>query len=654
VQLLSKKLDITPDQLKDFIIIANYAAKESSKLLDIRYHHFIRTLEGAYVTFKPEKTLTVQPRTETEIDEQKYRCFKISVCQYCGEIYLIGYINKKDHTFNQSNRMSGSYFMIIDEQFLKIRTDEDGDEEKYLKDLYTLCCKCGSIYHSKAAHPAGKCNCSAEYSIQLFEVKPKDGQVRLHRCEYCKATNPRGSIIRGFYIGQNAAAAVIGSSLYEQMPVKQHEVIRQKPRMGRAYAQKVIKDVKQLLIFSDSRQDAAYFAPYFQFTYQNIIRRRIVFHSARALCESYHDRPIPFISLLNKVAESLEIYQQASPEDAKKEAWKVLLYEMRGRDRNGLVNLGVLSFSVDSDFDDGYDPFNTEELRIIDSLMMDGFLSESAIAFPSSINFTQDDYQYFMYHGARAGFSPGVKNQDIYKPGYSIQYWLAKTSNSRMDYLARTKQFSDKKEVESFLHTYWDAKEGEYLESINGLYMLKPEKIFIRVTGFHNQEWYVCDVCGRVTEKNYNNTCPHFRCNGKLLEIDPQALKQYHREHLTGADFYPMKVKEHTAQLNPKQAAAYQESFINGDINVLSSSTTFEMGVDVGELETIFMRNMPPTPSNYIQRAGRAGRRSNSAAYALTFCRLSNHDLTFFNNPDWRCTECSTNPFLHQLVYFFS
>jgi hypothetical protein len=223
-----------------------------------------------------------------------------------------------------------------------------------------------------------------------------------------------------------------------------------------------------------------------------------------------------------------------------------------------------------------------------------------------------------------------------------------------MDYLARTKQFSDKKEVESFLHTYWDAKEGEYLESINGLYMLKPEKIFIRVTGFHNQEWYVCDVCGRVTEKNYNNTCPHFRCNGKLLEIDPQALKQYHREHLTGADFYPMKVKEHTAQLNPKQAAAYQESFINGDINVLSSSTTFEMGVDVGELETIFMRNMPPTPSNYIQRAGRAGRRSNSAAYALTFCRLSNHDLTFFNNPDWRCTECSTNPFLHQLVYFFS
>ena len=53
----------------------------------------------------------------------------------------------------------------------------------------------------------------------------------------------------------------------------------------------------------------------------------------------------------------------------------------------------------------------------------------------------------------------------------------------------------------------------------------------------------------------------------------------------------------------------------------MSCSTTFEMGVDVGSLETVFMRNMPPMPANYAQRAGRAGRSSQSAAFALTFCK---------------------------------
>ena len=47
------------------------------------------------------------------------------------------------------------------------------------------------------------------------------------------------------------------------------------------------------------------------------------------------------------------------------------------------------------------------------------------------------------------------------------------------------------------------------------------------------------------------------------------------------------------------------DDFKKKRINVLSCSTTFEMGVDVGDLETVFLRNVPPLPSNYAQRAGR-------------------------------------------------
>jgi superfamily II DNA/RNA helicase len=57
------------------------------------------------------------------------------------------------------------------------------------------------------------------------------------------------------------------------------------------------------------------------------------------------------------------------------------------------------------------------------------------------------------------------------------------------------------------------------------------------------------------------------------------------------------------------------------------------MGVDIGSLESVVLRNVPPETANYVQRAGRAGRRNSSAALILTFARRRSHDLTFFAEP---------------------
>ncbi|MBF6126617.1 hypothetical protein IU504_13890 [Nocardia brasiliensis] len=68
-------------------------------------------------------------------------------------------------------------------------------------------------------------------------------------------------------------------------------------------------------------------------------------------------------------------------------------------------------------------------------------------------------------------------------------------------------------------------------------------------------------------------------------------------------------------------------------MNVLSCSTTFELGVDVGELQSVLLRNMPPTTANYVQRAGRAGRRTDSAALVVTYAQRRSHDLTRYSDP---------------------
>ena len=94
-----------------------------------------------------------------------------------------------------------------------------------------------------------------------------------------------------------------------------------------------------------------------------------------------------------------------------------------------------------------------------------------------------------------------------------------------------------------------------------------------------------------------------------------------------------MRVEEHTAQLESKKGRRYQNDFKRGNINVLSCSTTFEMGIDLGDLQGIVLSNIPPTVANYKQRAGRAGRRTSGTAFILSWASDRPHDQTYFTAP---------------------
>ncbi|MCG6399330.1 DEAD/DEAH box helicase [Vibrio fluvialis] len=95
------------------------------------------------------------------------------------------------------------------------------------------------------------------------------------------------------------------------------------------------------------------------------------------------------------------------------------------------------------------------------------------------------------------------------------------------------------------------------------------------------------------------------------------------------------RVAEHSAQLRASQLREYEKEFKTGKINVLSCSTTMEMGVDIGGISVVAMNNAPPNPANYLQRAGRAGRRGENQSVALTLCKSTPHGEHIFSNTRW-------------------
>lgn len=79
---------------------------------------------------------------------------------------------------------------------------------------------------------------------------------------------------------------------------------------------------------------------------------------------------------------------------------------------------------------------------------------------------------------------------------------------------------------------------------------------------------------------------------------------------------------------------------------MLSCSTTMEMGVDIGGISEVVMNNVPPKSANYLQRAGRAGRRSESKALALTFCAPNPIGANTWKHPDYPITHLTETPLL--------
>lgn len=192
-------------------------------------------------------------------------------------------------------------------------------------------------------------------------------------------------------------------------------------------------------------------------------------------------------------------------------------------------------------------------------------------------------------------------------------------------------------------------------------YRLLGRELSLKIGG----EWAYCQSC-RTTQRPYPGRPTCINCGrDSAVIVDPDndevfvARKRYYRastiEALGPSKISPMAIiaAEHTAQLNAAQAdevfsKAEEHELLFQDvdlgtgednrgraaIDILSCTTTMEVGIDIGSLSGVALRNMPPARANYQRRAGRAGRRGNAVATVTAFGSADSHDEHYFTHPD--------------------
>jgi hypothetical protein len=617
--------------------------ESSSALLPARYHHFVRALEGVFVRFAPDAELYLHREVQRE-----GAVFEAAVCRQCGQLYVTG---KRDseQRLTQSSFEGSELYMLAPEM---LNPDEDDEDEQILHEadvanttpLY-LCAWCGQVHPKRplACCPRGRL-------VRVWEVKRS--ATGLTRCGACgtRAQDPVSTV----QTGRDAPAAVLASALYERLP----EYCRKPPsrpaavpsRWGRVpHASRDIegRPTRKLLTFSDSRQDAAFFAWYLGSTHNDMLWRRAVLQAVRQLEKQYGVRPrvSDIINPLVEIADAAGLFLDAVTDIEKsRQAWRFLLREFKAGLRvSGLESTGALAFHPEADFCPldfapwSLSPAQSGELW---RLLLDQFRIRGAIRFPPDVSPTDEFFaptnRKVYYHAAETRTT---------REGTVLSWAPKRDKNGRTDLLTRllaAKGVEDAAAVKEAVYGSWSllaedlAREDELVRAIQltdvgRCYQTDPD--FWKVTT--QGPWGQCSRCGTLTSRPRLGICPVYRCDGVVRPIEPEhALRDHHYHRLYNVPILtPMRVEEHTAQLGPDAGSQIQEQFENGQVNVLSCSTTFELGVDLGELEAVMLRNVPPEPANYVQRAGRAGRRRDATAFVLTFAQRRSHDAAHFRQP---------------------
>jgi ATP-dependent helicase YprA (DUF1998 family) len=632
--------------------------ENSLPLVRARYHFFLRALEGGFVCLGDHSgggpRLFLERRT-TCPEHPGHRTFELGVCRRCGESFLVGslatdpethrhFVGSEDPTEDaiddDPSEGRGRLFLALTPGAADAADDDEIDEDTAKGEEFvavTVCVRCGVLGDRGAE---GFCGCEGKaLPRDVLRVKTKGaGAVA---CPSCSARSRQREVVQTLYTGTDEPVAEIATTVFQSANTD----------YMRGQGEK-----KKLLTFSDSRQDAAFFAPYLETLYKAALRRHVLLELIEGV-----DGPLAVNDLASRLEHRIDketwLGEQATSDSKSQEAWRWVMAELlhTTKDRRSLEELGLVSFSLRR-FKDVPPPppllkapwnLTPDEAWLMVEVLLNSLREHHVVSLPAGLK------------GDDAVFLPG--RGDAYvalkrASGDTItRSWVPQVShlsNTRLDFLWRFAkkrgiQISElglKTFLEQLFERYLAAPSGTFVQKYLDRYSNDTRRGVVfqlatrgwQVTAGHLAgSVYECDRCGVRRFGSLSGVCPTYRCDGELKnEAGPGASRADHyRRRYREIGALWMIAREHTAQLDSETASGYQNLFYTGGIDVLSCSTTFELGVDLGELETILLRNVPPTPANYAQRAGRAGRRSGAAAFVVTYAQRRSHDLTYFNDP---------------------
>ncbi|SNT42647.1 Helicase conserved C-terminal domain-containing protein [Streptosporangium subroseum] len=602
--------------------------QSGSSVLSARYHLFARATEGAFTCLT-----SVGPHVSLGRHEVCTSCsgavFEIAGCKRCGAVHLIGAVEMSaggavftpriKHKDARTWLLIGDAPEVVDEDEVTLESGPEIDAQDG-----HLCPRCGALH----AVPPLVCGYNGCQETQLRPVRKLN--TKASSPTGCQACGARGAgQIRQFESGNDAAAAVLATALYQNLPPAPDEDTADQPGEGR-----------KLLTFSDSRQQAAFFAPYLENSYTNLQRRRLVLDGLHRATKN--DDRVPIDDLLHHVtaaATEAGVFQRKDSRQTKLRAVSLwVMHELVAiDDRQSLEGRGLMRVDLDRNTRWKLPPaflslgLSEEEVWTLLGELTRSLRTQGAITMPEEVDPRDEAFD------PRRG--PIYVRGDGSDPKMKVLSWVpTRGINRRLDYLRRVlSALGSSEDPRHVLKKCW-----EFLTSVRDGWLPKDQVPRIGVvhqvdhTSFRfapATEMYRCDLCRRITTVAVRSICPTMKCTGTLVERAADDSDHYRTLYQTMTPI-PLVAQEHTAQWTGNEAADIQQKFLRGEVNVLSCSTTFELGVDVGELQTVMLRNMPPTTANYIQRAGRAGRRADSAALVMTYAQRRSHDLSRYQEPE--------------------
>lgn len=622
--------------------------------ISARYHMFVRSTEGAFLGFDgsgaPEVVLNRKVSDETQTNSRPF--YEFGTCSVCGAVHLLG--SDSGRKFLPPAQEDGDDPAIQWAVFQAREQSSDFNEDDVIESqtsfsdkeqipaLTKLCIECGRV-NGLEANECQECTSAQMYPVRVHKQASKTKET----CTECGSR--KTDLIKRFLTDSNATPASLTTSLFQLLPAAEG-------------SEGLVGEGRKLLMFSDSRQAAAFAAPYLEDRFQKILERRLML---KALPDA---SPAVFGTLEDWITSTVLEVGRAQIENKKDQLrpkvspW--IFNEATSIERNlSLEGLGLVGYRVDLSSFKSSVAFQIASTLLGDDENAEAFINLllADMRLRGGIEMPDVDITDPRFAPRGGGWSfrkdgGGDKTLRLYSwmpaPGHNnerlklAQKILQKQARAGFFDMNRVNEQANK-----ILTRIWDGLEASGVLIPYGRTPAARviDSTAIEVVRGENVAWYSCSVCGTLTMHNCLSLCSNASCSGTLEVVnrnDEHFVNHHHRWLANNLDIRSLSAKEHTAQWTPREAADVQQDFVNGKINVLSCSTTFELGVDVGELQSVMLRNMPPRTANYVQRAGRAGRRAGSAAFVLTFAKRAAHDMAVYKDPTDMIDGVMRTPYL--------